>query len=298
MIISSVDLNQFRYLDALATERHFGRAAERCHVSQPALSSAIRRLEAELGLRLVDRTQRFERLTDEGEVLLRRARDTLAAADAVVAEAAALRGDLSGVLRVGVIPTAAAIVGPLVAAFTGAHDATTVRLRTGRADAIVGAVLQRDLDAGVVYVDGDLDARIRVQPLMTDELVLLTSDPVLATSTEPLRWRELDDVPLALLEPTMQNRQLIDRTLERAGASPRVRVEVDGVPALVAVGLAGGSCVVSRTWLEGRVLPSGAVVRSLVSPVVAPTLALVTLAGPTATPRGRALAALVPSPAR
>lgn len=292
MTITGVDLTQLRYLDALAIERHFGRAAARCHVSQPALSSAIRRLEEELGVRLIDRTQRFEGLTHEGDVLVRRARETLAAADALETEAAALRGDLTGVLRLRTIPTGAAAIGPLLAAFTATHGGASVSLSTGRADEILEAVLRRDLDAGVLYIDDPLPAGLRAQPLQRDELVLLTSDARLAGTSDPIRWAELEGVALGLLAPSMQNRQLIDRTLEHAGVAPTVRVEVDAVAALVALGVAGGSCIVSRAWLRERRLPASASIRPLVEPEVAPMLGVVTLAGATGTPRGRALAAL------
>lgn len=293
MTITGVDLTQLRYLDALAIERHFGRAAARCHVSQPALSSAIRRLEEELGVRLIDRTQRFEGLTQEGDVLVRRARETLAAADALETEAAALRGDLTGVLRLRTIPTASAAIGPLLAAFTAAHGGASVSLSTGRADEIVEAVLRRDLDAGVLYIDDALPSALRVQPLQRDELVVLTSDEQLAATDAPVRWADLDGVALGLLAPTMQNRQLIDRTFAHAGVTPTVRVEVDAVAALVALGVSGGSCIVSRAWLRELRVPPSVRVRPLIAPEVAPMLGVVTLAGATGTPRGRALATLV-----
>ena len=74
-------LRQLEYLTALARERHFGRAAEACHVSQPALSAAIRKLERELGLPLVKRHQRYDDLTPEGRALLPWAQQALAGLD-------------------------------------------------------------------------------------------------------------------------------------------------------------------------------------------------------------------------
>lgn len=288
----AVDLQQLRYLDALAAERHFGRAAARCHVSQPALSSALRRLEQEVGLRLVHRAQRFEGLTEEGEALLPWARATLAAADALESEAASLRGDLGGTARIAAIPTVANSIGRLLMPFVQAHPGVRVELSTERADLILEAVARRELDAGLLYVDDPLPPALRTVPLYRDELVLLTSDPAVRESGAPISWRAASELPLCLLAPELQNRQLIDRAFARAGA-PQIapRVETDSVAALVNLGFEGSSCIVARAWIVDRHLPRGVSARSLVDPVVAPMVGLVTAAGPLTPPRARALAA-------
>ena len=286
-----MDLQQLRYLAALADERHFGRAAARCHVSQPALSTAIRRLEEEVGLRLVDRGQRFEGLTEDGTQLLGWAKATLAAADALSAEAAALRGDLAGTLRIQAIPTVATSVGRLLVPFIEAHPGVTVDLSTNRADAILAAVASREIDAGLVYVDDPLPPGLRAQPLYRDELILLTSDPAVRAGGAPISWLAVAELPLCLLTAGMQNRQLIDRAFAAVGAQVHPRIEADSVAALVDLGLAGSSCIVARAWIRDRVLPEGVRVRSLAEPVVAPTVGLVTTAGSLTTPRARALLA-------
>ncbi|MEH3053011.1 MAG: LysR family transcriptional regulator [Patulibacter minatonensis] len=286
-----MDLQQLRYLDALASEGHFGRAAAACHVSQPALSTAIRRLETEVGLRLVRRGQRFEGLTGEGERLLAWARATLAAADGLQAEAAALRGTLGGTARIGAIPTVATSLGRLLAPFLAAHPAVTVGCETGPADAILRGVQRHELDAGLVYVDDPLPAGLRASELYREELVLVTSHPSGAAVDGPIGWDELGGLDLCLLAPAMQNRQFVDRALEAAGVSVRARVEADSVAALVDLGLHGSSCIVARAWLDGRALPPSVHVRPLVRPVVAPAVGLVTLAGPVVSPRARALLA-------
>src|ERR1700712_1478622 len=101
-----MQLRQLEYLCALADSRHFGRAAEACHVSQPALSTSIRKLEEELGLELVRRGRRYDDLTAPGKELVTWARRALATSQTFMAEASRLRGDLAGTLRLGVIPTA------------------------------------------------------------------------------------------------------------------------------------------------------------------------------------------------
>ena len=100
-----MDIRQLRYLVALAEEQHFTRAATREHVAQPALSQQIRRLEAELGLPLVQRTTRHVAITEAGELLVARARRILAELDAARAELQALSGLQAGHVTVGAMHT-------------------------------------------------------------------------------------------------------------------------------------------------------------------------------------------------
>src|SRR4051794_41941904 len=96
-----MELRQLRYLVALADERHFTRAAQREHIAQPALSQQIRRLEAELGLTLVERTTRRVAMTEAGKLLVARARRALAELEAAPAELQSLAGVQAGRLSGG-----------------------------------------------------------------------------------------------------------------------------------------------------------------------------------------------------
>ena len=99
-----MDIKQLKFLIALDETRHFGKAAARCHITQPTLSMRLRSLEQELYLQLVNRGQRFESFTAPGERVLAWAKTVLAAYDGLQAEAAACRGNLIGTLRLGVVP--------------------------------------------------------------------------------------------------------------------------------------------------------------------------------------------------
>ena len=94
-------IKQFAYLVALAREKHFARAAKACNVSQPTLSGAIRQLEEELGVPLVERGHRFTGLTAEGETILAHAKRILAEVDTMAQSIGDVRQGLKGRLRIG-----------------------------------------------------------------------------------------------------------------------------------------------------------------------------------------------------
>lgn len=104
-----MELQQMRYVAAIAEEQNFTRAAERCFVVQSALSHQIKALERELGVKLFARSSRRVELTAAGEAFLVQARASLDAADRAVSAAAAANGEIRGTLTVGVIPTVTTI---------------------------------------------------------------------------------------------------------------------------------------------------------------------------------------------
>lgn len=143
-----MELQHLRYVVAVADAGSFTRAAERCHVTQSALSHQLAALERELGVRLFARTSRSVRATESGEAFLRSARLAVRAADQAREDAAAASGKVVGTLRLGVIPTVSAVDVPaLLVAYRAAHPAARVELREGNSDALVAAIRQGDLDA-------------------------------------------------------------------------------------------------------------------------------------------------------
>jgi len=109
-----MEMHQLRYVVAVARTGNFSRAAEQCHVSQPSLSQQIQKLENELGERLFDRMKREARLTPHGEVFLRRAVRILEEADAAKRDASDAKNLLRGTVTVGVLPTIAPYLLPVV----------------------------------------------------------------------------------------------------------------------------------------------------------------------------------------
>ncbi|MGH3975825.1 MAG: LysR family transcriptional regulator [Pseudonocardiaceae bacterium] len=121
-------MRQLEYLVALARERHFARAAAACHVSQPALSAGVRKLETELGVTVVLRGQRFQGFTVEGERVVGWAYRILAERDALRDDLSRMRQGLSATLRVGAIPTAVPASSLLTAPFCSRNPRARVRI--------------------------------------------------------------------------------------------------------------------------------------------------------------------------
>ena len=267
-------LRQLEYLTALARERHFGRAAEACHVSQPALSAAIRKLEEELGVPLVLREQRYDDLTAEGRELLRWAQQTVASVDGLVAEAARLRDQLTGTLTIGVVPSALLAISLITGRLLDSHPDVRVEVRSMSSTEIVRRLDNHDIDAGLTYLENEPLGAVTTTPIYHERYIFLTASPYPAGDT--IRWGDLTDVPLCLLTPEMQNRRIIDAALQTAGAGVTPRVEANSVSALLSFARAGRPCVIAHTWLALHGLPPGTRGLTLIDPDVTHVIGLVT----------------------
>ncbi|MEV7285609.1 LysR family transcriptional regulator [Streptomyces sp. NPDC093252] len=270
-------LRQLEYLVALARERHFARAAAACYVSQPSLSAAIRRLEHELGVPLVRRgSRRYEGLTPEGEVVLAWAHRMLAEQDALRQELSALRGGLTGTLRLGVVPTALPVASLLTTPFCDRHPRAGVTLESLSSAQIRHGLAEFELDAAMTYLDDDTLRRVRSLPLYEERYMLLTPVDGPLGAADRARWAQAAALPLCLLSPRMRNRRIIDECFAADGAVAAPAIESDSVAGLYAH-LPGGrwSSVVSHAWLHLFGVPDGMRVVPLEGPAHGPRVGLV-----------------------
>lgn len=168
-----MELQQMRYVVAVAETGGFTRAAERCHVVQSALSHQIARLEKELGARLFDRTSRSVRLTTAGEAFVPVARQALEAAERARAEVAAAAGEVRGRLAVGAISTVAAVdLARELGAFRTRCPQVRISLQMEMSDALLEKVRQGVLDVAFVgLVPGARTVGVREKELARGELV-------------------------------------------------------------------------------------------------------------------------------
>ncbi|GHJ42400.1 LysR family transcriptional regulator [Streptomyces sp. TS71-3] len=271
-------LRQLEYLTALARERHFARAAAACFVSQPSLSAGIRRLEAELGVAIVRRGQRFEGFTPEGERVLSWAHRILAECDGMRQELSELRGGLTGVLRLGAIPTALTVASLLTTPFCARHPHARVSLVESLSSRDIVRMLSNcDIDAAMTYIDDDTLRHVHRIPLYEERYVLLTPGDGPLAGAERARWAEVAEVPLCLLAQRMRNRRIMDECFGADGATARPAIETDTVAGLYAH-LAGGrwSSVISHAWLHMFGVPQGMRVVPLTGPVQGARVGLVT----------------------
>ncbi len=228
-------IDKLEMLIALARERHFGRAAAASNVTQPTLSSAIKSLEEQLGVQLVQRGARFIGLTPEGERVLSRAKSIVAEARALKSDVAVARRGLSGTLRIGVIPTALASVHDLTRPFLDRHPGVRLRILSLNSHLILEKLTEFEIDAGLSYASADQPQErlpgYTVLPLYEESYALVTrADSDLPAS---MRWADIGGFELGLLTPDMQNRRIIDRNLAEAGVPVTPRIESNSIIALV-----------------------------------------------------------------
>lgn len=248
-------IDKLEMLIALERERHFGRAAEACHVTQPTLSSAIKSLEELFGAQLVHRGSRYIGLTAEGERVLMRARTIVAEARAIQTDLAQARDGLSGWLRLGVIPTAMATVHTYTGPFLAANPGLRLHLRSMTSADIVTSLFDFDLDAGFSYSAEDLDLTLppgmEAIPLYRERYVLVRAQGA-APLAPAITWPEIAGLRLCLLTRDMQNRRIIDRLMRRSGVPAEPVIEANSIVALTSHVLAGGPAAGLATILPVR----------------------------------------------
>ncbi len=218
---------------ALARERHFGRAAESCGVTQPSLSSAIRQLEDQLGVQLVFRGSRFQGLTPEGQRVLDRAQKIVADARALRDEMRSVRAGLSGNLRLGVIPTALPMVAELTGPFTARHPNVKVTVLSRTSVEILAQIESLELDAGLTYLDNEPLGRVLQVPLYTEFYRFLCAPGTPLSGRSSVTWAETAEQPLCLLTGDMQNRRILNQHLGEAGAQTAAQIESNSTIALI-----------------------------------------------------------------
>lgn len=168
---SELELRHLRYFVTVAEELHFGRAAERLHLSQPPLSQQIRRLESILGYSLFERTSRSVALTPAGVVYLERARRTLANVDRDLAETRSVARGEVGSLHVGFVGSGMLAHLPAIfQRYREAHPRVTLHLHESFTARVVEGLENGTLDAGILR-DGDPATGITVRPLLTEPFV-------------------------------------------------------------------------------------------------------------------------------
>jgi LysR family transcriptional activator of glutamate synthase operon len=246
-----VELRQLRYAEAVARHRHFTRAAEELHIAQSALSHQIRRLEAELGTELFERTSRTVVPTEAGEAVAARARRILAEVEDVREQIDEIHGLVRGRVSIGaLLPAGKLDVPRLLASFSEAYPGIEVALREGTAADMLGYLAEDEVDAAFSLVFEKLPAGVESERLSEEELVAVFP-PARAPKRRQVTIAELADGPLITPRSGSAIRGALDDRFARAGESLRTSLE-SGDPfllrCLVSVGF--GTAVLPRSLTE------------------------------------------------
>ena len=292
-----MNFKQFDYLIALAQERHFGRAAARCNVAQPTLSTAIRRLEDELGVPIVMRAQHFIGFTAEGQRVLDWAERIVADHDAMVQELSEMRGSLHGRLRIGFVPTALPVVSRLTQPFCERYPDVSIAARALSSLEIQHGLDNFEIDLGITYLDNEPMPRVKSAPLYREQYCLVSAMPEQRKQrATTISWRDAAELPLCLLSPDMQNRRIIDAAFAAAGSQPTPQIETNDLADIglhVKTGKWAG--IVPRHVLDMLDLPAHAQALDLVAPEVSYSVGLVVADREPQPPTAKAMLALVES---
>lgn len=248
-------LRQLQYAVAVADERHFRRAAERCHVSQPSLSAQLAQLEDSLGVKLFERDARRVIVTAAGAEIVKRARRALLESDDILETARQLADPFVGLIQVGVIPTIAPYLLPdIVPALRRAYPRASLAWREAKTEDLVRDVEEGALDAALLALEADLGG-LSHEVIAKDPFVLAAprSHP-LGRHKGPVGLQELAGAEVLLLDEGHCLREQALSLCARAGA-PETSLRATSLGTLTQMVLGGAGVTLLPTLavpLENR----------------------------------------------
>jgi DNA-binding transcriptional LysR family regulator len=222
-------IDKLEFLIAIAQEKHFGRAAEACGVTQPTLSAGLKQLEEALGVMLVLRGSRFLGFTSEGERVLEWARRIVSDIRALKQDVDQLKRGLTGHLRLAAIPTALPMVAAITTPFHTRYPEVRYTVLSRTSEEILELLANLEIDAGLTYLDNEPLGKVSAIPLYRERYCLLTTKENEFAKRRSVTWAEVAGIPLCLLTRDMQNRRIIDRHLQQAGATASAKLESDSM---------------------------------------------------------------------
>ncbi|MGF6348730.1 LysR family transcriptional regulator [Variovorax sp. W2I14] len=262
-------LASMRYLVALSEHKHFGRAAQACHITQPALSNALRALETEFGVVIVKRARVYVGLTHEGERVLATAQRMLRDNEVLLQE---LRSDVDnphGRLRMAAVPTAIPILSRFAAMLHQRHPGILPAVLSMSSQELETGLESLSIDLALGYTERMHMPGIKLKawPQSIEHYFLLRRAETPSADElrigQPITWAEAGKLPLCLLTTDMHNRAIMDQSLREAGVPVSPAIETNSVLTLtlaVSAGtvssvLPGAMVAAVRTHRELEALP-------------------------------------------
>ena len=239
-------VRNFEYLLALERERHFGRAAKSCTVSQPTLSAGIKQLEEDMDVLIVRRGQRFDGFTSEGLRVLAWARQMYEDCQGLRQELSVLRDKgVQGPFRLGMLPATSALAPILSVALAEQMPALELSIFTADTPTLLQGLRKNELDVALVYVD-DAPEGLDTHVLYRERIFLFKA----GSAKQPGRvgWEQVVEQPLCLLRSAVP--PVAQAQLQRAGRT----IETDSLDVLVAHLATGRYATVLPQSLAGRLM--------------------------------------------
>lgn len=285
-----MNLRDLQYLAALAETRHFGRAAQRCHVSQPTLSAQLKKLEDFLGVALIERRPRRIALTAAGEAVVERARRMLRDAEDIRSLARASQDPLAGKLRVGLIPTLGPYLLPRIATrLQRALPKLQLILHEYQTVPLIARVVEGDLDLAILALPADTPG-LQTRSLFAESFLVAMPERHRLATRRRLKVSDLAGEKLLLLEDGHCLRGQALEICEMAGTEEQDfrATSLETLRQMVAAGL--GVTLLPRLAAEG---PFGATRGLAVRPFAPPAPSrVIGAAWRSSTTRGEAIAAV------
>ena len=249
-------LASLRYLAALDEHKHFGRAAVACHITQPALSNALKALEVEFGTVIVKRGRNFEGFTEEGARVLASGQRMLHERQSLSQELKSGIGKPQGQLSIGAVPTAVPIAARFSAMLQARHPGICPVVRSMSSNELETGLESLALDIGLGYTD-----RLRVSGQRVRQIAQYTEHYFFVRRAKkpkdtmqigpPITWAQAAAHPLCLLSREMHNRTIIENAFTQAGVVSRPAIETNSILTLALSVAVGNVCTVMPGALVG-----------------------------------------------
>jgi DNA-binding transcriptional LysR family regulator len=242
-------LASLRYLVALDEHKHFGRAALACHITQPALSNALRALEQEFGTTIINRGRVFVGLTPEGERVLATAQRMMRERELLQQDLRSVASKPVGNIVIGAVPTAVPIAARFAAMLQAQHPGIMPTVLSLSSDEIENGLEKLSLDVALGYTDRlqSKTLRLRSLPQYTEHyfLVQKSNQPNAGNRLKigaKIAWQQASSLPLCLLTPDMHNRTIVDKAFFDVGVSVKPIMETNSLLTLALSVVAGEVC--------------------------------------------------------
>jgi len=247
------DLQELQAFVATAEKLSFRAAADDLHISAPALSRRIEKLEASLGVRLLERSTRHVALTNVGRVFLEHARSALDELEDGMLGVSDLAAHRSGVVSVACVPSAAYYFLPsVIATFSRDYPGIRVRILDEGANTVLNDVINRRADFGINFV-GTQEMDLLFEPIFTERFVLAVHSGHRLARRRKIRWEELCQERFIAVGKSSGNRVLIDSALAQNSRRPTSFYEVAHVSSLLGLVEAGlGVAAVPKLALPAK----------------------------------------------